>query len=672
MKWAHWVAAACVAASSALVHAAAPAIDFFKRPLLDTVALSPSGKYLAATRYSDQVKHKVLAIIDLSEKRDLKVVAAYKDADVVDVHWVTDERLVYRLRDEEATYFQSRPYGLFSVDRKGEESPKALIRRHWDSGVVNAPAEIARVRPRDLSLDPNHGFHSTLNDGSANVLVVKRNWAADGSLVSTVLLRVNSETGRSEVVSQGAPSQATDWVADANGNARLVYSNDKDTTQIHWRPTPQANWTLLREMPRYDKVKGTGAILDVLGLAGNDKLYIVTGDSNKLGTTVLATLDLTQPNPQPVPMIATPGYDFDGELVYGAKGKVVGIHYLTDAKGTHWFDTKLKAIQEQVDKLLPNTNNILDCGACDDPSRVLVQAYSDRQPTVYVLYHVAAGKVEPVSGTRPWVKTEEMSSRGFERIKARDGLEFPVHVTRPVGTKGPAPMVVLVHGGPWLRGAEWKWYGTTQFLASRGYAVVEPEFRGSKGFGSKLNLAGWKQWGLAMQDDLADATQWAIDQGIADPKRICIAGGSYGGYATLMGLVRYPQMYRCGIEYFGVTDIELMYTSHWSDFSDDYKTYGIPVRIGDREKDAAQLAATSPLKQHASIKAPLLMGHGRQDPRVPFEHFTKLHDALKGHNPNVDTVIYNEEGHGWNLDSNEANFWTRAETFLDKHLKQAP
>jgi dipeptidyl aminopeptidase/acylaminoacyl peptidase len=359
-------------------------------------------------------------------------------------------------------------------------------------------------------------------------------------------------------------------------------------------------------------------------------------------------------------------------LVYGPKGRVVGLHFLTDAKGTHWFDPRLKAIQEQVDKLLPETNNVIDCGACDNPERVLVKIYSDRQPDIFALYHVAAGKLEPVSGTRPWIKPEEMSPRGFERIKSRDGLEFPVHVTRPLGVKGTAPTIVLVHGGPWVRGAEWQWYETTQFLASRGYAVIEPEFRGSRGFGSRLTFAGWKQWGLAMQDDVADATKWAIDKGIADGKRVCIAGGSYGGYAALMGLVRYPDLYRCGIEYFGVTDIDLMYSNSWSDFSSDFKTYGMPVLIGDRDKDAAQLAATSPLKQHAKINQPLLMAAGRQDERVPIEHFNKMLDALKSHNPAVESVVYNEEAHGWHLDANEIDFWSRAEKFLDVNLKKAP
>ena len=137
-----------------------------------------------------------------------------------------------------------------------------------------------------------------------------------------------------------------------------------------------------------------------------------------------------------------------------------------------------------------------------------------------------------------------MAEREFKHFAARDGLTIPVHVTRPPGQAGPAPMVVLVHGGPWARAAGWAWEPGSQFLASRGYLVVEPEFRSSTGYGSKLFRAGWKQWGLTMQDDVADAARWAIAQGLADPKRICIAGASYGGYATLMGLIRDPALFR--------------------------------------------------------------------------------------------------------------------------------
>jgi dipeptidyl aminopeptidase/acylaminoacyl peptidase len=264
-----------------------------------------------------------------------------------------------------------------------------------------------------------------------------------------------------------------------------------------------------------------------------------------------------------------------------------------------------------------------------------------------------------------------MAEREFARFEARDGLEIPVHVTRPPISSGPAPMIVLVHGGPWARAAGWSWDAESQFLASRGYVVVEPEFRGSHGYGSKLFRAGWKQWGLAMQDDVADAARWAIAKGYADPKRVCIAGASYGGYSTLMGLIRDPALFRCGVQWAGVTDIALQYDQQWSLAEDEVNAWGLPVLIGDREKDAAQFAATSPLQLAAKIRQPVLMAHGEFDRVVPIEQGTRMRNALR-HNPNVEWIEYPTEGHGWMLEANNVDFWSRVERFLDRHLMKNP
>jgi dipeptidyl aminopeptidase/acylaminoacyl peptidase len=234
----------------------------------------------------------------------------------------------------------------------------------------------------------------------------------------------------------------------------------------------------------------------------------------------------------------------------------------------------------------------------------------------------------------------------------------------PGAQKKKLPMVVLVHGGPWVRGGAWRWDSEVQFLASRGYVVLQPEFRGSAGFGSAHFRAGWKQWGLAMQDDLADGARWAIEQGIADPARICIAGASYGGYATLMGLAKDPQLFRCGVDWVGVTDINLMYDVGWSDFSDEYKRWGMPARVGDQVADAAQLKATSPIEQAARITQPLLLAYGAYDVRVPIVHGEKFRDAVKAHNQQVEWVEYDKEGHGWSLPETRIDFWTRVEKFL--------
>ena len=175
-----------------------------------------------------------------------------------------------------------------------------------------------------------------------------------------------------------------------------------------------------------------------------------------------------------------------------------------------------------------------------------------------------------------------------------------------------------------------------------------------------------------MQDDIADAAAWAIKQGYADPRRVCIGGADYGGYATLMGLIRQPGLYRCGVEWVGVTDINLLYSITWSDLPEEWKEYGLPVLVGDPKKDAAQLAATSPIQQAGRIKQPLLMAHGGADRRVPIEHGRLMRDALRKHNAEVEWIQYLDEGHGWMLQANDVDFWGKVELFLDKNLKTLP
>ena len=262
------------------------------------------------------------------------------------------------------------------------------------------------------------------------------------------------------------------------------------------------------------------------------------------------------------------------------------------------------------------------------------------------------------------------------RYKARDGLQIPALLTLPPGGKRKnLPLVMLVHGGPWVRGASWGWDAQAHFLASRGYAVLQPEFRGSTGFGSAHFAAGWKQWGLAMQNDIADGAKWAIAQGIADPGRICIAGASYGGYAAMMGMVNDPDLYQCAVNWVGVTDIELMYADSWGTVNDstfEWRAYGMPQLVGDQVKDAAQLKATSPLQQATRIKKPLLLAYGGADRRVPPIHGEKFYSAVRQGNPNVEWVLYQAEGHGWYLPETQMDFWNRVEKFLGRNIGPRP
>jgi len=332
----------------------------------------------------------------------------------------------------------------------------------------------------------------------------------------------------------------------------------------------------------------------------------------------------------------------------------------------------MKNLQAAVDKALPATVNVMSVPAQADSPWALVASYSDRIAPIYSLYNRQTGQVNRVADTRPGIVPAQMGRQEFVRYKARDGLEIPALLTLPAGAKpGGLPLVVLVHGGPYVRGNSWGWDAQSQFLASRGYAVLEPEFRGSTGFGDHHFQAGLKQWGLKMQDDIADGARWAIDKGIVDPQRICIAGASYGGYATLMGLVNDPDLYKCGVNWVGVTDMGLLFNNGWvftSDATDELKAYTLPQMLGDPVKDAERFKATSPIQQAARITRPLLLAYGGVDERVPLNHGTQFRDAVMRTNQQVEWVQYPEEGHGWALEKNRIDFWQRVEKFLDRHI----
>ena len=304
----------------------------------------------------------------------------------------------------------------------------------------------------------------------------------------------------------------------------------------------------------------------------------------------------------------------------------------------------------------------------------LVGAFSDREPGRLFLY-----RGQPKAGEKPWravgaahedIDASRMATVEFHRIKTRDGKEMPVWVTTPADAKGPRPAIMLVHGGPWTRGGQWRWDPETQFLASRGYVVIEPEFRGSSGYGHDWLRAGFKQWGQAMQDDVTDALRWAQSQKKAGAKA-CIMGASYGGYSTLMGLIKDPAMYQCGVAAFAVADLELQVKGSFfvdDDLSKDDRRYGYRETIGDPEADREMLRANSPVLQAARIKAPLLLAFGELDRRVPIEHGQRMRDALIAAGQKPELIIYPGEGHGFGIPANRVDYYKRVEAFLAEHL----
>jgi dipeptidyl aminopeptidase/acylaminoacyl peptidase len=380
-------------------------------------------------------------------------------------------------------------------------------------------------------------------------------------------------------------------------------------------------------------------------------------------------MDVNTGKLDPEPVVGLKNFDFSGSLILAPDHEsLLGVRYETSEFITTWVDEGMKQVQQRIDTLLPSTINELQVASDAVSDAVVVHSYSDTEPGFWQLYHRSTGKLTPLGTSMPGIHPLKMADTSFVRVKARDGREIPAYLTLPKGERKNLPMVVLVHGGPWVRGVHFGWDPQVQFLASRGYAVLQPEFRGSRGFGDEHFKAGWKQWGQAMQDDVADATRWAIDKGVADGKRICIAGASYGGYATLMGLIRNPELFRCGVDWVGVTDINLLYDLRYTNTSQDAKTYGLPTLIGDQKEDAAMLKANSPLENASKITQPLLLAYGGKDRTVPIDHGKKFYEAVRRTNPHVEWIEYPEEGHGWRYLRTTVDFWSRVERFLGENL----
>jgi dipeptidyl aminopeptidase/acylaminoacyl peptidase len=652
-----WMAAAAFVLASMGAWAQSPTqvpiSAFFEKPAFGSAAISPTGRHVAVTALN---KDGVLQLVILDTATlSAKVAAGFQDGDVVNVRWVSDKRLVFGVGDREhrLTDYLAGP-GLYAVDVDGSDFRQlARVERSW---LTSRPA------PGERLLDATARFVATSwGKDSDSIFVTQTRWKPDGQFDSLHLFKLDTRTGAASPIAR--PGDTEGWLIAPDNVPRLAWTGDKQGhIALQYLDPATGEWAKLGEFNGYTM---EGAFTP-LGFAPDGTLYVSQRKGE--GTSAVYTYDLKKKEISGAPVLSVAGFDVQASLDR-TRDRVVGVHYSSDARATYWFDNGLKDLQSKIDKLLPATVNRIDVPYRSEVPFVLVFAYSDAEPGQIFLFDTKADKLVRIGRMRPAIDSTRMARLDFIRFKARDGLEVPAWVTTPKdGNKGPHPMVVLVHGGPYVRGGYWGWDSDAQFLASRGYVVLEPEFRGSQGFGFAHFRAGWKQWGLAMQNDVADATRWAIAKGIADPKRICIAGASYGGYATLMGLVNDPDLYRCGVEWVGVTDIDLMYDVTWSDLPQEYKTFGMPVLVGDREKDAAQLKATSPLEQASRIKQPLLLAYGAQDRRVPLKHGTDFRDAVTRTNKDVEWVVYPDEGHGWSQPKDAIDFWTRVEKFLARNI----
>lgn len=335
----------------------------------------------------------------------------------------------------------------------------------------------------------------------------------------------------------------------------------------------------------------------------------------------------------------------------------------------HYFDKEDEEIRKRLEAQLPGYNVSTTSQSKDENIR-LIYAGNDRTDGTYYLYNVKEDKLTKVADIAPWIKEEEMCAMNPITYTSRDGLTIEGYLTLPKGytmkNAKNLPVVVNPHGGPWARDS-WGYNPEVQFLASRGYAVLQMNFRASTGYGRKFTELGYKQWGQTMQNDITDGVEWLIKKGIADPKRVAIYGASYGGYATLAGVTFTPDLYACAVDYVGVSNLfSFMNTipPYWKPLLDM-----MHEMIGDPETDKEMMEKYSPVFHVDQIKAPLFIAQGANDPRVNKAESDQMVEALKKRGVEVEYMVKENEGHGFYNEENKFDFYRAMEKFLDKHLK---
>jgi dipeptidyl aminopeptidase/acylaminoacyl peptidase len=621
-----------------------PVGEYFRLPRYSQMAMSPDGKKLAALAPLNGRDN--LVVIDM-QNRTSAPLTNLDYVDVADFLWLNDQRLFFRTADRQLeTGSQQRYSGYFAIDSDGSQ-------------VRNLAPDRKRLR-----------VFSAARDGSGDLIVGKTEGRSD----SETVLRINTRTGRSSTLTFKNPGDVTAWALDRRGAVRAAQrlepreAPDKPRRQTLWfRQGGDDDWQQISEPA------DARASIRPLAFEGDGQSLIVAARGGK-DLTALYRYDIAQKKLGAL-LHEHPWLDMGSDLIrHPVTGDVLGVKYSAEMPGVHWFDARHAEMQRALNQALPNTVNTLSPGR-DDAPFLVVFAQSATDAGTYYLFDTQKLTLEKIAATRDWLPPALMPERRFVSYKARDGLTIPAWLTLPRGVDAKnLPLIVHIHGGPWVRsfhGVQWGRWPAAQFFASRGYAVLEPEPRGSLGFGAQHYQSSFKQWGLAMQDDITDGALYLAQQGTVDKTRMCLFGGSYGGYASLQGLVKEPDLWRCASSYIAVTDLELLQSVSWSDTArlSDYFETDFKWRVGDREKDRAQFDATSPAKNADKIKAAVMLTMGGQDQRVPIIHGSTMRDAMAKAGKPLDYTVYGDEGHGFNAPANVIDFYTRTERFFAKHLK---
>lgn len=600
-----------------------PVEDFFRNPDKSSYQISPNGEFYSFLAPFESRKNIYVQHIQTGEARRI---TAQTDRDIAGYYWANDEKIIF-MRDD-----------------GGDEN--------WYLVAVNV------ITGDEMPLTKEEGVRSQiiddLEDNPEEIIVGlnKRNPQIFDPY------RLNIQTGELTMIAEN-PGNVTGWMTDHDGKLRIAITTDGVNTSMLHRATEESEWETVVTTNFKESVSPMFFTFDNKNLyansnLGRDKSAAVIFDLAKRKETEVLFEDSSN--------------DIDG-LSYSRKRKVItSAYYTADKSRRHFFDEQSRQTYERLERELPGYE-IAITSRTKSEDKFIVRTYSDRSLGAYYLYDVNFNTLKHVGDISPWLDENMMAPMQPIKYRSRDGLIIHGYLTIPVGLEGQKnlPVVVNVHGGPWARD-NWGFNPEVQFLANRGFAVLQMNFRGSTSYGREFWEASFDQWGLKMQEDVQDGALWLIDQGIADPKRIAIYGGSYGGYATLQGLVKDPDFYACGVDYVGVSNLFTFMEGippYWKPYLEMmYEMVGDP----NNEEDKKRMTATSPALNANKIKAPLFVAQGANDPRVIKSESDQMVEAMKKRGIEVQYMVKDNEGHGFHNEENKFEFYQEMEKFLNKHI----
>ena len=667
---------------------AAPVFDMsvkgmIRRPDFSDVQISPDGKYFAALVPNDDKPYEnMLAVFEAQTRRPVTVMRSGRTLIFNKYFWATENRIVTSIAMRRGGFDQPALTGELLAFNADGGQPMDLFGPRSRNRDVRAASYGEQAFP--ISAEP------AIN---RNMLVAVKSFSTDRAGVFTEARWVNIDDGTEDNITT-SPGRNAYFIADHHGKPRIAFTYDDEYRNTLWilgkrRTVAAFSNSLLLHEPDTAYIFGKNAspthndavshsspwyvinnpsishlLLQPIGFnRSNTGLYVRVEHGKEPAAIALYDLKTCQ-----LKLLYQGKFANPGDLLPTADGQDYYAVITQDGeKSLFYLDPNSSEAQlnQALAAKFPGQLAYFSSFSRDGKRAILTVA-SDRNPGDYYLFDLDTHKASLLMNAEPWIDASKMRPMQTITLNARDGMPLHGFITLPAGGK-PYPLIVLPHGGPIDISDTWAFNAETQLFASRGYAVLQINYRGSGGSGTWFQGLGYKQWGLSMQDDLTDATKWAITQGYADPNHICIYGGSYGGYAALEGAVREPDLYKCAIGYDGTYDLRVQVADSDTEKSDAGDFY-LRNALGDDQDD---LLRRSPLSGVAQIKADILLLHGGEDKRTPYESFKEFTRALDHQDKHYETLVEKHEGHGFYLPEHRLEAYEKMLQFLDRNIGTA-